>query len=354
MKGSAVRSFVVYRLSALGDVVLTTGVLNYWHQQYGWRFTVVTRSEWASVFYGHPAVDKTIELSREQLQFPAILSTFRTIAYEHKGQGLIDLHGTLRSRLLALLWRGSVFSYKKSSLERRLFLCASWNSIRDWSAQRLQRWNVPQRYALAFNQEVPLRRKVTPVIFVSEEEKKHALHLLQNVQRPLYTGINSKSKHLVALHPYSTHAHKAWLPSAWQALANALSEANIDWFIIGRGAHNIDITGGTDFSNQTTLRETCALLEQADVLVTGDSGPMHLAGAVGTPVVALFGPTTKEWGFYPEGEQDVILESNMPCRPCSLHGSSDCPHGTQCMNTITPGTVMQAVKQIVAAKENNA
>lgn len=77
-----------------------------------------------------------------------------------------------------------------------------------------------------------------------------------------------------------------------------------------------------DFTNRTDLRQLIALLAQADALVTGDSGPMHLASGVSTPVVALFGPTCREWGFFPTGENDRVLQAPLACRPCSLHGQN--------------------------------
>ena len=153
---------------------------------------------------------------------------------------------------------------------------------------------------------------------------------------------------LVALHPYSTHPDKAWLPERWQALAEQLDAAGIGWFVVGRGAKILEAGRGIDFTGRTSLRETCALLAAAATLVTGDSGPMHLAGAVGTPVGALFGPTTREWGFYPEGARDAIVESAQNCRPCSLHGSKRCDRQGACMADIMPEAVLESVRRLLA------
>ncbi len=73
---------------------------------------------------------------------------------------------------------------------------------------------------------------------------------------------------------------------------------------------------------------------------------MHLACGVGTPVVALFGPTTRTWGFYPEGPKDVVLECDLPCRPCSLHGGKTCQRNLECMSNISPEDVLQALVRI--------
>jgi heptosyltransferase-2 len=98
-------------------------------------------------------------------------------------------------------------------------------------------------------------------------------------------------------------------------------------------------------AGELSLRVTGALLERARVLVTNDSAPLHLAGAVGTPVVALFGPTVPSFGFGPRGPGDrVIQRDGLACRPCSRHGPQVCPLGHhRCMNEIAVEEVVVAV-----------
>lgn len=328
--------WVVFRLSALGDVVLTTGVLEHWHRLYGWRFTVVTREAWTAVFEGHPAVDSVVGLAKADLAMPRLLGRFYALAARHAGEGLLDLHGTLRSRLLSLLWRGPVRRYPKRSFARRLFLLSRGR----FCGECLRRWNVPQRYALAADRQAPERLALLPVIHLSEDERRKG--------RALAAAVQGEGP-LVALHPYATHPDKAWVPGHWHELVRLLRASGVRCCVIGQGASRLS-ADVHDYTGVTTLRESCALLAEAQVLVTGDSGPMHLAGAVGTPVVALFGPTAPEWGFYPEGRDDVVLEAPMPCRPCSLHGSSRCPHGEGCMERIGPDDVLAAVSRVLARR----
>ena len=99
-----------------------------------------------------------------------------------------------------------------------------------------------------------------------------------------------------------------------------------------------------------SLRESAALIERAAVLVTNDSAPLHLATGVGTPVVAIFGPTVPAFGFGPLGADDVVVEHHaMPCRPCSPHGPQVCPLGHhRCMKELGPGTVAREVHRILS------
>ena len=102
------------------------------------------------------------------------------------------------------------------------------------------------------------------------------------------------------------------------------------------------------FVNKTALRELFALISVSDVLVTGDSGPMHIATAVDTPALAMFGPTCREWGFFPSGEKDRVVQLAMSCRPCSLHGSGSCPKGNACIMGITPESMLEELKDMLA------
>ena len=91
------------------------------------------------------------------------------------------------------------------------------------------------------------------------------------------------------------------------ALADAVAAAAPDRVVNAAGA--------------LSLRESAALIQRASVLVTNDSAPLHLATAVGTPIVALFGPTVPEFGFGPRRAGDVTLgHPGLSCRPCSSHG----------------------------------
>jgi heptosyltransferase-2 len=106
---------------------------------------------------------------------------------------------------------------------------------------------------------------------------------------------------------------------------------------------------------QLTLRQSAALIGRASLLVTNDSAPLHLATAMGTPVVALFGPTVTEFGFGPLRAGDVALGiDGLQCRPCSPHGPPACPLGHhRCMRELTVAAVMAAIEDLGALRPRN-
>ncbi len=322
---------VVFRLSSLGDVMLTTGVLEHWRRTRGLRFIFLTKADFLPLLSGHPAIERIIGIDQKRLR-GSWLSVARELAQEFRDLLLIDLHGTLRSRTLSWLWSGRVVRYPKYSLERRLYM--KW---RQRSAEEtLLSANVPQRYALAMDNTAPPADELLPMIKLSNEELDTARFMLE--ERKIRTP-------LVVLHPYATHPSKAWPREAWSTLAGLLWDMGWDWVAIGRDPNSFlrEIDTTRDLTNITSLRQTCAVISHASAMVSGDSGPMHLANAVGTPVVALFGPTARVWGFYPQGPDDIILERPMSCRPCSLHGKRRSNCGEKCLTGITPQEVVKAL-----------
>ncbi len=95
----------------------------------------------------------------------------------------------------------------------------------------------------------------------------------------------------------------------------------------------------------TNPLESAALIERCDLLISGDSAPVHLANAVKTDVFAINGPTdTMETGYFPFRENDRIFELEMDCRPCGPHGATKCPLGHHnCMKELRPATILEEV-----------
>jgi len=325
---------VVIRLSALGDVVLTTGVIEYWREKMGLSFTFITRGSFVPVLVNNPAVTRIIGLTEDELSGRAWLVTAKKLAIEYKTRTLVDLHGSLRSQILRTFWKGDKRSYPKFSLSRRVY--GRWGLAS--AREKLESLNVPQRYSLTLEDCAPEPEKLRPRIRLDEDELSVAEQTLAAL------GITGPC---VALHPFATHPTKAWPAENWQRLIELLENSGVKYFIIGSGNTPLLPGNGLDFTNQTTIRQTCALLAGADVLVTNDSGPMHLATAVGTPVTGIFGPTTRAWGFYPSGPDDVVLEADLACRPCSLHGRKTCPHDLACLRAVTPDMVIQTIIPII-------
>src|SRR5207249_7447055 len=99
-----------------------------------------------------------------------------------------------------------------------------------------------------------------------------------------------------------------------------------------------------DLSGQTTLSQLAALIQRAQICVTNDSGPMHLAVALDRPVVSIFGPTDPLW-IGPYRRPDAVIRVDLPCSPCYLRKLSLCPHDHACMAKVSAADVIERVER---------
>jgi heptosyltransferase-2 len=149
--------------------------------------------------------------------------------------------------------------------------------------------------------------------------------------------------------PGSVWGTKRWTQEGYAQLAARISSDGLRVVLAGSPAERPlceavrELAGARMpvLAGRTSLPELAALLHGADALVGNDSGPAHIATAVGTPVVAVFGPTVPAFGYTPFGRAVRIVElPDLDCRPCHHHGPQTCPlEHFRCMREIGPETV---------------
>ncbi|MGH7495760.1 MAG: lipopolysaccharide heptosyltransferase II [bacterium] len=149
------------------------------------------------------------------------------------------------------------------------------------------------------------------------------------------------SRRKLALAPGSVWATKRWPEDRFASLAcRLIAECNAEVYLIG-GREDVALCQsvqrrcGAHCHNAAgilTLRQSAALLDQCELLISNDSAPTHLGVATRCRVLCIFGPTAPRFGFAPYGPGHDVIEKELPCRPCSAHGSPKCPLGTHaCM-----------------------
>lgn len=167
--------------------------------------------------------------------------------------------------------------------------------------------------------------------------------------------------------PSSVWNTKRWLPSHYAALALRLKDSYSWPVIVVGGKSELDFEtakevmqfystmGGNplnlvDLTGQTTLDEMKVVLEGASIVISNDSSPLHMAIAMGSKVVGIFGPTTRSLGFFPlapEGRAAVAEKPDLSCRPCGMHGHHQCPlTHFKCMRDLTVDEVMAQVSKL--------
>jgi len=169
-------------------------------------------------------------------------------------------------------------------------------------------------------------------------------------------GYGHKSS-IVVLCPGAKHATKQWLPERFIEVAKKLIAEKKYTICLAGGREEMQLCedikkavghGVINLAGSLSLLQSAALLKMAKLCVVNDSGLMHLAQSQKTPVLAIFGSTTKELGFFPLKENSVVVEYPISCRPCSHIGREKCPKGHfKCMNEIQIEDVMEGVGKLL-------
>lgn len=344
MKAAPIRNLLVVRLSSLGDVVLATGALPILRERFpGARIRFLTKPDYAPLLERHPDVDEILPLRGG---LGATIARLRSEGVDL----IVDLHRNLRSRALRWGMPGvRSVAVRNHALRRRLLV---------WTRLGLS----PPPSVLDRFREAALRSGggsrngrppggPLPSIHLSEEERAGARRVLAA------SGLPPEGP-LVALHPGARWATKRWGLDRFEDLSRRIARAGGRVAVFGseddreaaEGVARAAAPRGASFAGGTDLRRLAALLAECRAFVSNDSGPMHLASAVGRPVVAVFGPTVEGFGFSPRGADDRVLQVPLDCRPCSLHGSTACPLGHHlCMDLVTVESVWRRVEAMLAA-----
>lgn len=170
---------------------------------------------------------------------------------------------------------------------------------------------------------------------------------------------------VIGIHPGSTWPTKQW-PLEYFSEVVRLATSNGIHVVMFAGPNEVHLADAvikgsgvqtdsaflTNLAGQLSLPDLAAYIGKLDCYLTGDSGPMHMAWVQDTPLVAIFGPTVRKLGFFPRGAHSTVIETSLPCRPCSLHGPRECPEGHhKCMRDITPQQVWDAIRQKLEATD---
>jgi heptosyltransferase-2 len=337
---SAPRSILILRFSSLGDIILTTPLLDALNKN--WPDAAVflaVKKRYAGLFTHDPRLARVLAFDDTHAHRGwAGFWRYIKAARQQRFDIVIDVHATLRSRLVGFFLRkGQLVRYKKDTWQRRRMVRTK---ERDGS-----RHTVDKYLAVLPVLGLPPAHVRVPALIIPAEQQHWAMEFLRNqLTKGKLVGINAGAR-------WPT---KNWGAERQRALAGRLLPDH-DVIIFGDKpevaewpalpAAIINTVG------KLTLEQLAALLQKCDVLVTADSGPMHMATAVGVPVVALFGPTHPCLGFAPLGGRDVVVCKNTECSPCSLHGKKPCARAERvCLDSITVEEVYAAVDVVLEKK----
>ena len=330
-------NILLVRFSAIGDILLLTPLVRALRRKHpDARLTVVTRSGFAPLLARNPRISHVIGWD-PLTSLSELGRRLRDLGFTHR----LDLHNSVRSRLLRWHAGGAWTTYPKHRLARTALIHTHRDLYRD-------RRHVAERYF-----DAARGLEVSPdggslEMFLSRADLEAAEGFL--AARGL-----GRSRQLIAVAPGAAHFTKRWPTHHWLALVQRLVEAGNDVVVLG-GPQDLAIgeavaAAGGEFAASAAgafdLPGSAALLKRARALVSGDTGLMHLATAVETPVIALFGPTVEQFGFFPYRAKSAVLQRELSCRPCSAHGGPRCPlKHHRCLQDLQPGDVLETLRRL--------
>lgn len=188
--------------------------------------------------------------------------------------------------------------------------------------------------------------------WISAEEEKAVRKLVPQL---------AENKRKILFHAAAAHPNKEYPLEHWAVVMKELAKKEqILPFFTGSSQdfltyeRLIGLAGmeGVNCAGKLSLRESMALLAGMDLSICTDSGPSHLSAAVGTPTLAVFGPTDPErwrpWG----SKHEAIFDSSLPCRPCNYKMS--CDNKRQCLTELSPHIIVKKALQILQAEKHAA
>ena len=332
-------NILVVRFSSIGDILLITPLLRALRERHpAARITVLTKRAYTPLLSDNPRLNEVINLEAGG-SLVRLAGQLRAASHTHR----LDLHGNLRTYALRALVPGRWTGYPKHRIARALLIHHKRNYYRAWRP-------VPERYFRAARGLDVTADGGPPEFFLGSAAEQKAADWLAT------TGLPSK-RPLIAIAPGAAHATKRWPQEHWQMLLSRILADRFSVILVG-GPDDAELgatlarsapPGVANATGIFGLQETGALLRRAAAVVSGDTGVMHMATGVGTPVVALFGPTVKSFGFFPYTARATVLELDLPCRPCSKQGSSRCPLGHhRCLIDLKPDRVYDALRLRIA------
>jgi len=333
---------LVLRLSAMGDVVLTTIFLRALRRRFpDASVHYLTKRLYAPLVEHHPAVERVIPFDPK-----SGFEGFRSMARLLRGERydyFFDLQKNLRSWPWSFYARpGHIGRTKKYSFRRRLLTRLGIDLLSG-------KPDIPAHYVLAGKRFGLRDDGKPPELFLSAESKSKADELLAGLEEPFW-----------GLIPMASSFNKRW--PHYAALGRLLTERHGGTCVVIGGPGEEEECGGIareigsaiSLAGQLLPLEIGAVMARCRCAFGNDTGPMFIATAVDTPTVAFFGPTDQQIGCYPRGSNVRSLDRDLPCRPCTRNGLEFCPKGNDiaCLRDIPPEEALAAAESLTGGLQN--
>ena len=303
---------LVVRFSSIGDIVLTTPVVRMLKKQLNAQVHYLTKSSYVSLLKNNPYIDSVYQIENSITE---VIADLKKEKYDY----VIDLHSNLRTQILRLRLGVPAKSFNKLNMEKFM--------LTNFKIDNMPKVHIVDRYL---------------------ETVKHLG--VKNDNQGLDFFLSTTDKIDISIFPKDCivfviggqHATKI-LPN--EKIISIIKKVNKPVLLVGgpedfeRGEQIITNTNNTiNTCGKYSILQSASLVQQAKMVITHDTGMMHIAAAFQQKIYSVWGNTVPEFGMYPymESEESKRIEvKGLNCRPCSKIGYDKCPKGHfKCMQEI--------------------
>lgn len=322
-----------------GDLILTTPLIRATKERYPRaEISALVIPETAELLKNNPFLYEVILYDKRNRKGPGVAAVLKQLRSERFDLALLP-HRSFRSALIARL----ADCKKRVGFDTsagRMFLT-------DRVTYQIGKHEIERNLSLlAFDGELPDRN--LPELYPGEKEFAVVEKFMQQ------SGIKPADE-IVCLAAGSVWATKRWPPERFAELAELLIRnekvkiiliGGKDDFQLAEKIMSLTSVKPVNACGKLSLLESAALISKARLVISNDSAPTHMAVAMRVPVIAIFGSTVPEFGFYPYGDDNTVIRKFVYCQPCGIHGRRRCPEGHfRCMTEILTAEVYQEAKK---------
>ncbi|MDO8734760.1 MAG: lipopolysaccharide heptosyltransferase II [Elusimicrobiota bacterium] len=310
---------LIIRVSSIGDIVLATPLVRCLRTAVpSAQIDFLVKKKYSEILSANPYISNLIFFENN------IVEPAQRIKKE-KYDFILDIHNNFRTFLLTLFSGAKILRYK-NYMFRRFFLAEFGLNF----YKEREKIPVFQRYL-----------KTAESFGIFDDDKGLDFFIDKNVENKVEQILKNQ---YIGICPVAVWKTKRWPKENFIEVAKRILEKNNYEVLVFGGKNdfdyceNIKIQIGPKAKNLCglSLQETAVAIRKCKHLLTNDTGLMHIAEALKVPVVAFFGPTVEEFGFYPQSEKSKFFSKDIFCRPCSTKGSKKCPVGDfRCMTEIS-------------------
>lgn len=327
------KKILLIRFSSIGDIVLTTPVVRAIKQQTDYELHVITKKQYAGIYKENPNVNKVYSFNK-------FITECLVDLKKEKFDIIIDLQKNFRSYQLKRKLKVKSFTFPKLNIKKWLLV--------NFKINQLPNVHIVDRYFQAVEELGVKNDNKGLEFFISPKDVVIPVNINKDLNNG-FVGFVLGGQHITKIFP----PEKA---------AAVISKLDIAVVLLGgsddksRGEEIINLTTNTKVINtcgELNLNQSASLIQQSDVVITNDTGLMHIAAALNKKIVSIWGNTVPAFGMYPympENNSNYFISEveGLSCRPCSKLGYQKCPKKHfRCMMDQDVDAIVEAIEKLL-------